>query len=169
MYNFLTIFLFLLSLCSFGQNHNEDVSIKLKESFHSLSYDDLEFKVNYIKNEKTLYFESKRSGNSIKGYKMLIEDIHPKGIFLYESKETFSIRILSLNNGNVFIEDNLDSKYKYSKTTNHIDIGNWSEDYKPHLKLFISIFKDFLASKKPIKNNNLDNEEIIITEEKNKN
>lgn len=171
MYNLQFIFLFLFSLYTFGQNSKENVSIKLKESFSSLSYGEFEFRVNYIEGKETLYFETIKSGKPINGYKLLVEDIHPKGIYLYEdNRGIYLLRILSINNGNVFIEENLGKKHKHSKTTNYVDIGYWNENNKTSLKIFILILEEFLKKRKSDKNKHSDDEEvIIITNKKSRN
>lgn len=162
MYKALIIFWFLFSLCSFCQDNKQTNLIKFQESFNSLSNVDFEYIVRYDENNETLYFETIKLGKLINGYKILIKDIHPKGIYLFEDSGIYSIRILSINNAHVFIKENFEKKYRYSNTINYVEIGVWSNDYKDLLKLFIHTFEEFLNSKKTEKSESHDNDEIII-------
>lgn len=139
----------------------------MKKSFSSLSFEDFTFKVSYIEEKETLYFEVMKNESTINAYKLLKRDIHPKGFFLIkDDTNLYSIRILSLHNGNVFIKENFKGKYRHSNTTNFVDIGSWDDSYKPILTKFMSDFDQFLnnnTSKKTNKNGEI----IIITNEKN--
>lgn len=161
----------MLLFSSSVTSQNENIEIDLSKSISTLSHDDFEYKVNYIEDKKTVYFALLKSGKVIKAYKLIVTDIHPKGVFLYENDDdTFSIRILSLNNGYVFIKENLEKKYRSSNTTNYVDIGNWSMNYKSDILNFISEFNKFIDETAPKKMNSPEDDEIIIiTNKKNKN
>lgn len=164
MYKLVFLLLILANLTSFAQNNEAFES--MKQSFNSLSIDDFKFKVNYLEEKETFYFEVKENGVTINAYKLLKRDVHPKGIFLIEKDNRYSIRILSLNNGHVFIKENLGKKYRHSNTTNYVDIGFWDKSYKPKLIKFLSDFEQFLNNK-PSEKTDDDDEIIIITNEKN--
>lgn len=163
MYKLVFLLLMLANLTSFAQNNEAFESIK--QSFNSLSIHDFTFNLSYLEEKENLYFEIKENGITINAYKLLKRDVHPKGIFLIESDNQHSIRILSLNNGHVFIKENFGKKYRHSNTTNYVDIGSWEKSYKPKLIKFLSDFEQFLNDK--ISEKADDDEIIIITNEKN--
>lgn len=164
MYKAVFLFFIFFNLTSFAQNNETFRS--MEQSFSALSFDGFTFKVSYIKDKETLYFEVKENEATIKAYKLLKKDIHPKGIFLIESDNQYSIRVLSLNNGYVFIKENFGTKYRHSNTTNLVDIGSWDDDHKPKLTKFISDFEQFLNGEISAKSDE-NNEIIIIKNEKN--
>lgn len=163
MYKLVFSLLVFINSTSFAQNNETFKS--MEQSFNSLSIDAFAFKVSYFEEKETLYFEVKENGATINAYKLLKRDIHPKGIFMIENDNQYSIRILSLNNGHVFIKENFGTKYRHSNTTNYVDIGSWEESYKPKLIKFLSDFEQFLNDK--ISEKADDDEIIIITNEKN--
>lgn len=166
--NSITIFLLFFSLFSFGQEKKRDSIVQFEKSFQQLSYNDFEYSVDYMEDKKTLYFKSIKSGIPVNGYKLLVEDIHPKGIYLYKSNGRYTIRVISLNNGNVFIKENFGGKYRNSNTTNYVDIGAWGESNKPNIVEFILNFQKFVTERKATEDHSPDDDEIIIvTDEKN--
>nr|AMP57059.1 hypothetical protein [uncultured bacterium] len=164
MYKLVFLLLMLTNLTSFAQNNETFES--MEQSFNDLSIDHFTYKVSYIEEKKTLYFEVKENGITINTYKLLKRDIHPKGIFLIENDNRYSIRILSLNNGHVFIKENFGTKYRHSNTTNFVDIGSWDKKHKTNLTKFLSDFEQFLNDKVSSETEE-DDEIIIITNEKN--
>lgn len=163
MYKLVFSLLILINLTSFAQNNEAFES--MGQSFNDLSIDDFTFKVSYNKEKETLYFEVKENGMTINAYKLLKRDIHPKGMFLIENDNQYSIRILSLNNGHVFIKESFGTKYRHSNTTNFVDIGLWDKKHKTNLTKFLSAFEQFLNDK--VSSESEEDEIIIITNEKN--
>lgn len=164
MYKSVFLLLMLTNLTLFAQNN--EAFDAMEQSFNSLSIDDFAFKVSYIEVKKTFYFEVKESGNTINAYKLLKQDIHPKGVFLIENDNQYSIRVLSLNNGHVFIRENFGIRYRHSNTTNFVDIGSWDKKHRTKLTKFLSDFEQFLNDKVSSEIEE-DDEIIIITNEKN--
>src|SRR5690606_34023605 len=56
------------------------------------------------------------------GYKAIMTDIHPLGIFTFKSNSTNYIRVLSIDNGHRFIKEKFRNGFRLSNTTNIIDI-----------------------------------------------
>ena len=166
MYKFLVFFCFFLNSWLHGQNQQTSLN-QLKTSFESLSYGVWDYKASYIMDDETLYFMVVKSNEPIYAYKMLVKDIHPEGIYLVEKDEYYSIRVLSLNNGHVFIKENLSGKYRHSSTANFVDIGTWDKNYKLKILEFILSFQKFVTGKKATEDHFSDDDEIIIvTDEK---
>lgn len=155
----LYVFLLLFPFLGFAQNQS-DIN-NLKRAFGELSYKEYEYRLDFNKQKKTLYLEVSKSGKAVKGYKLLVKDIHPLGVFVIDNDSICSLRLLSLNNGHVFIDENLDKKYVHSNTANYVDIGIWDKSFKPALNSFIVQFKQFIKdlTESKIKKG----EEIILT------
>ncbi len=163
-------FICFLSGNMIGQNQKEDLLFKLIQSFSNLSYEDVKFEISYIKEKNTLYFKKFKSHKLDKAYRLLLVDIHPKGVFIYGNEGENMIRILSINNGNVFIEEKFtNSGFRISKTTNYIDIGYWNEESVNLLSDFIINLENFINSGLMKKIVNPKEIEILVAPTKRKN
>ena len=164
MYKFLitTICLWLFSVSLLGQNQKQDSVYKLAKTFENLSYTDFKFEINYIKEKETLYFKILKNNRLHKAYQLLLKDIHPKGIFIYKYEDVSTIRILSINNGHVFIEEEFKNGFRVSNTTNYIDIGSWGKEYDNTLSNFVVELEKFIKEKSPKKKKTSKEIEIIV-------
>ena len=83
---------------------------------------------------------------------MLVKDIHPEGIFLLSTEGKKEIRILSIDNGHKFIEEDFRNGFRLSKTTNLLDVE--TNQNIQEINSFIRKMKEFVASKElPVKKN----------------
>lgn len=157
------IFFLFFSLSLFGQKTQQELLNNLENSFSLLSKKDVKYKLTYQKEKEILYLKEIKHNSGFTSYKLLINDIHPLGVFLDEKNKYYSLKVLSKNNGNVFIKET-----RSLSTINYLELGKWSENYKEKLKIFINDLKqfiDFKTNKNTLKTDG-DNFKIIT---KNKN
>jgi len=107
-----------LSCQEISKNKIDDLII----SFESLSESNAVYKLEYIEKKGTLFFKIKLPNSEEIGYKVILTDIHPEGIFTIKINEKNNIRILSVDNGHRFIKEKFRGGYRVSNTTNIIDI-----------------------------------------------
>ena len=94
----------------------------LIESYENLIDKNNEYKIEFVENKNTLIFKFKTQNSEEIGYKAILADIHPQGIFRFESDHKNYIRILSIDNGHRFIKERFRNGLRVSNTTNIIDI-----------------------------------------------
>lgn len=129
----------------FAQNPIDELKMLFSDLGDSLIYD-----LDYIEEKEIIYLTFYKDSVIKRGLKMLIKDIHPEGIFLISKDGRNTIRILSIDNGHKFIEENFRNGFRLSKTTNLVDITTSQELKK--VNSFIIKMKEFIASKNsPIK------------------
>lgn len=153
MYKIFTTLCLFFSL-SFYCQENKLIN-DLENSFNILSNADFIYNLTYDNKEETLYLDEIKSGFDRTEYKLLIRDIHPLGVYILEKNGFFSLMIISINNGNVFIKEGI-----YSRTINFVNLGKWEKNYKNKINIFIQNLKHFIAFKANKVNN--DKIEIII-------
>ena len=121
----LLIKILLVAVVSFELNAQNGLSVKIQNSinlFESISTSESKYELNFIEEKNTLYFKyDLNDGNRI-GYKAILEDIHPEGIFIAEIEGTTFLRVLSVNNGKVFVKEKFRGEFRLSNNTNLIDI-----------------------------------------------
>ncbi len=128
-----------------------------------MTYDNLGLQIEYIDNKKTFVIEKTKDDTVKDEYKMLLRDIHPEGIFLTKNKKSkISIRILSINNGHLFIESEFKNGFRVSNSTNFIDIGPWNKKKEKELQDVINRLKKMIKSKASKKKNKSEDIDIII-------
>ena len=101
-----------------SQNINRNNIRSLIKSYENLSDKKNEYKIEFVENKNTLILKFKTQNSEEIGYKAILTDIHPQGIFVFTSGNIDFIRILSIDNGHRFIKDG----FRVSNTTNIIDI-----------------------------------------------
>ena len=106
----------------FSQNTNQMKMDSLIESYKDLTDKNNEYKIEFVENKNTLIFKFKTQDSEEIGYKAILTDIHPQGVFRYESDNKNFIRILSIDNGHRFIKEKFRNGFRVSNTTNVIDI-----------------------------------------------
>jgi hypothetical protein len=142
------LLLILISRISFGQI---DTIADLRVLFSNIG-DSLVFNFKYIEESETIYLTFYKDSILQRGLKMLIKDIHPEGIFILSEEERNRIRILSIDNGNKFIEENFRRGFRLSKSTNYVEFTVSSN--ASDVKLFIEKMKEYLRHKNsPLKEN----------------
>ncbi len=146
MYKILTIFVFLITGNALCQDQKNDTLPKFVHSFTNLSVDKLRYEADYIEDKETVIFKIYDDGELVNAYKLLIKDIHPKGIFFHQENDINYIRILSINNGTVFIEEKFRNGHRLSNTAKYVDIPYQEIERISGLD-FINSFKDFVKSK----------------------
>lgn len=92
------------------------------EIFNSFSNDSSDYSLEFIKEKNTLYFRYRLSEKKSFGYKTILEDIHPEGIFIIEKENNTFLRILSIHNEKVFVKEKFRGKFRLSNNINLIDI-----------------------------------------------
>ncbi|PKQ46770.1 hypothetical protein CSW08_01305 [Confluentibacter flavum] len=106
-----------------SQNTNQMKMDSLIESYKNLTDKENEYNIEFVENKNTLIFKFKTQNSEQIGYKVILTDIHPQGIFRYESDNKTFLRILSIDNGHRFIKEKFRNGFRVSNTTNVIDIG----------------------------------------------
>jgi hypothetical protein len=105
-----------------SQNTNQMKMDSLIESYKNLTDKENEYNIEFVENKNTLIFKFKTQNSEEIGYKVILTDIHPQGIFRFESDNKTFIRILSIDNGHRFIKEKFRNGFRVSNTTNVIDI-----------------------------------------------
>ena len=132
------------------------------ESYKKLSDKKNKYKIEYVENKNTLIFKFKTQDSEEIGYKAILTDIHPQGVFRIELLNKNFIRVLSIDNGHRFIKEKFRNGFRVSNTTNTIDI---ELPNKINLEKVKKIIKDLKrALKKPV----IESDEIQITLPKSK-
>jgi hypothetical protein len=135
------------------QKWNPQKTISL---FESLSTSESKFGLDFIEEKNTLYFTYKiLEGNRI-GYKVILEDIHPEGIFITETEGKTFLRILSVNNGKIFVKEQFRGEFRLSNNTNLIDIELPEDFNEIQLKKFIENLKSIFVEEKVQSIDNID-------------
>lgn len=129
--------LFLVGQLSYGQI---DTIAELKVLFSDLG-DSLVYDFRYIEEKETLYLSIFEQDIQKNGYRLLITDIHPEGIFVEKNK----IRVLAINNGHMFVEEKFRSGKRLSHNTNYIDIEGYMDLDKA--QKFVESLRAFVKSK----------------------
>ena len=142
-----------------SQNKNQMKMDSLIESFKHLTDKKNEYNIEFVENKNTLIFNFKTQDSEEIRYKAILTDIHPQGIFRFESDNKTFIRILSIDNGHRFIKDG----FKVSHTTNIIDIELAKNIDLKKVERVIKDLKSVL--KKPV----IESDEIIIVGPESKN
>ncbi len=144
MYKILIIL--LITINAQCQNSKKDSLPEFVHSFSNLSFNQLKYEADYIEKKETVIFKIYDDGELFESYKLLLRDIHPNGIFLMQENGMNHIRVLSIKNGTVFIEEEIRNGYRLSNTTKYIDIPYYKIDRKSGLE-FIKNFEEFIKSK----------------------
>lgn len=105
-----------------GQDINRAKMESLIESCKNLTDKQNEYEIEFDENKNTLIFKFKTQDSEEIGYKAILTDIHPQGIFRFELENKNFIRILSIDNGHRFIKEKFRNGFRVSNTTNIIDI-----------------------------------------------
>ena len=147
MYRVIICTMFLLFFLEIIQSQNKEKQIKYLEKLTSdLSIDSSNYKLSYLKDEKTFILEVSSKGVS-KSYKFLEKDIHPEGVFFDEQKKSYTLKILSIDNGHRFIFTKLKNNgVRRSNTTNIIVLKGISFEKKEALKKLIYNFRSYRKS-----------------------
>lgn len=119
----------------------------LTKTYENLSCKDELYKLEYITNVNTFIFKLAISDSKEIGYKVMLTDIHPEGIFSIELDGKTYIRILSIDNGNRFIKEKFTNGFRFGTTTNIIDIEILECTSPFKIKKVINELKALLASK----------------------
>lgn len=133
----IAMLLLLVGQLSYGQI---DTIADLKVLFSDLG-DSLVYDFRYIEEKATLYLSIFEQDIQKKGYRLLIRDIHPEGIFVEKNK----IRVLTINNGHMFVEEKFRSGKRLSHNTNYIDIEGYMDLDKA--QKFVESLRTFVKSK----------------------
>ena len=160
---FLSFLFVTMMVCNVkSQNISVDSLIK---SFENLTDKENEYKMKYIENKNTLIFKSKTADSKELFYKAILTDIHPEGIFIFESDNNYFLRVLSIDNGHRFIKERFPNGFRVSNTTNIIDIKLPKVADFEKVNKVVAIFKDYL--KKP--ETKTDDNQIILLNRINEN
>ncbi len=128
-----------------GQTTDIDSLIK---SFKSLSDQENEYEMEFVENKNTFLLKSKTADSKELFYKAILTDIHPEGIFIFESDNNYFLRILSIDNGSRFIKERFPNGFRRSNTTNIIDIKLSKTGDFGNVRQVIATFKNFLQEPK---------------------
>lgn len=139
------LIIFLLPKELFAQNKQKEINT-LEKLFSNFSEGASTYKLSYMENKKTFVLKVSTNEGASKIFKFLEEDIHPEGVFFDELKRSYTLKILSIDNGHRFIFTKLRNKTKLSNTTNIIEIDNINPEKKEILKKFIIKLRDYRKS-----------------------
>lgn len=103
------------------------------------------FELQFDTAKETFVFFFYRGEELVKKLKLIKSDVHPEGVFLYDSEDGVSIRFLSIHNGKVFVEEKFVNGFRRVNSTNIADIGDLSHVEKKTLFKYIECFKRILS------------------------
>lgn len=157
---FLSVFNPLIS-----QNIKNDSVPAFFQTLELLSKDNLVYRGNYFVRKEMLYFEV-FEGKKQNGYKLLIKDIHPEGVFFHQDSLKKSIRIISINNGKLFIKEEFRNEFRVSNNANYIDIHLNDKVNMDLIDKFINQLKSFIYANQERNKIISDEIEIIVAPNK---
>jgi len=140
---YLVIVLFGLALSCSGQSDTSAIKQVVEMTSH-FSNQENRVELQFDTEKETFVFSFYRGKELLKKLKLIKSDIHPEGIFLYESEDGVSVRFLSIHNGKVFIEEKFANGFRKGKSTNIADVGDLSHIKRSTLLLYIKNFRRIL-------------------------
>jgi hypothetical protein len=141
---YLVIVLFGSTLSCSGQTDTSAIKEVVELTSH-FSNQENRFELQFDAEKETFIFCFYQGKELLKKLKLIKSDVHPEGIFLYESEYGLSIRFLSIHNGKVFIEEKFVSGFRKGKSTNIADVGDLSHIEKETLLKYVESFKNILS------------------------
>jgi len=112
--------------------------------FESFSNETSKYELDFIEEKETLYFKYISKENKKFGYKAILRHIHPEGIFTLKVGDKTILRILSIHNGKVFVEEKFKGEFRLSNSSNLIDIEMPDEVDEHQLNELIKNLKGIL-------------------------
>lgn len=100
---------------------NSQIENSLK-TFNSMTNEFSKYELDFIDEKNTLYFKYELGEKQKFGYKAILNDIHPEGIFIIEKEDRKFLRILSIHNGKVFVREKFKGQFRNSNNTNIVEI-----------------------------------------------
>jgi len=141
---YLVFILFVSALSCSGQSDTFAIKEVVEITSH-FSNQEKRFEVQFDSEKEIFIFFFYQGNELLKKLKLIKSDVHPEGIFLYESEDGVSIRFLSIHNGKVFVEEKYVNGFRIGKSTNIVDIGDLSHIEKNTLFKYIERFKRILS------------------------
>lgn len=149
---FVFLALFCLSLNStFCQDTRQEMVNEILVELSALGNKKYSYFLNYIEEKSTLEFITKKDGEVKELYRLLIQDIHPEGLFLAESGDGLQLKILSKNHSSVFIYEKYRNGIRLSNNIKFIEFGQFSCVHKKRLKKVVQLLRKFIPKEEKIK------------------
>ena len=114
--------MFMVSCKTVAQKQSNSPVENSIRIFNSMTSESSKYELDFIDRENTLYFKYELGEKKKFGYKTILDDIHPEGIFIIEKEGTNFLRILSIHNGNVFVREKFRRQFRNSNNTNIVEI-----------------------------------------------
>ena len=144
--NIILIFLFsLLSFISFGQVVNQDDIDKIIDKLSAIENQDYSYRFDYIENQTTLELTVMKGDRIAELYSLLVNDIHPEGIFVLEMDDGIVMKILSKNNSKVFTYERFINGHRFSSNIRFIELGILPLMYKKILNDITNLIKEMIS------------------------
>ena len=146
---YLIVGIFLFSKIAFGQDSLSSKIEKLNVVLASCEpqLKEVKYEISFSVSKEVLSIAEIDQGTIRYNCDMLIRDIHPEGIYLTRNESNnWRLKIVSLKNGEVFIEEKFPSGLRTSRTTNYVEVGNWLNQDEEELVIFIDGLRDFVYS-----------------------
>lgn len=142
------LLILMVSYKAVGQKEsNSPIESSLK-TFNSMTNGSAKYELDFIDEKYTLYFKYDLGEKKRFGYKAILNDIHPEGIFIIERGDTKYLRILSIHNGKVFVREKFRGQFRNSNNTNIVEIELPDNINKKQLDELIENLKSIFVKEK---------------------
>ncbi len=137
--------MFSTSCKTIAQNKSDSPIENSLFSFNSLTNESAKYELDFFEEKNTLYFKCELGEKKKFGFKAILKDIHPEGIFIIEKENTKFLRILSIHNGKVFVREIFKGQFRNSNNTNIIEIELPENIYNKELEKLVENLKSIFV------------------------
>jgi hypothetical protein len=150
---------------AFSQKIEKESITRLVNSFNNLSGKGSVFKLKFIEKDSVLIFQKEKMEEQVL-YRVLIKHIHPEGIYIDRNLITreLVLKIISMDNGNLFIKTESGKNPKLSEIINVISFAKFNRSKEKAMNEFVENMREVLRTF----NKQEESEEIFITDPKGK-
>lgn len=145
MYKVFSLIIVLVGviISCYGQSDTSAIKEVVEMTSH-FSNQENRLELHFDTEKETFVFSCYHGTELLKKLKLIKSDVHPEGIFLYESEDDVKIRFLSIHNGKVFVEEKFVNGFRKGRSTNVVDVGDLSHVERSTLLKYIENFKIIL-------------------------
>lgn len=153
----------VLSLTTTACSSQDSNSLELKEMNEVLKIFDSKTvsSLDYVESKRTFIFYEHIRDSLIQECKLILEDIHPEGIYIIDKNDGLSLNIISVNNGSVFANTKFVNGIRRGKSTNKFTKNSINIESREDVQKFIFLFQRFIHNNSNKKMDN-DSDNTIV-------
>lgn len=141
----------LSSCLTFCQQDRQEIASQIIDELSNLGSSDYSYFLALDEETSTIEFVVNKGQQIIELYRLLLQDVHPEGVFILEKDSKLQLKILSRNHSGVFIHEKYKNGLRLSSNIKFIEYGNFSIASKEKLKKIVKLFKKLLPSEVKVK------------------